>query len=189
MNADAALLPAGIWEKLWASTPYWFYIAFLLPWTMLRDQLGPWTAAAVAVVPALAAALVVRRLGRKHRLRRIEANLARGVIEAVVRYPDEAGVAPNSGWRAGCLALTDAGFRFQQLRGRTSGPVGAPLQILSPRPLGARPLRPREAPELEQGFQALGFTVGQRPFEVAGDPLYLRGLGLRGDVDAEDTPP
>ncbi|WP_294564983.1 hypothetical protein, partial [uncultured Arthrobacter sp.] len=146
-------------------------------------------AAAVAVVPALVSALLVRRAGRKHRLRRIDANIARGVIEAVVRYPDEAEIAPNSGWRAGCLALTDSGFLFQQLRGRTSGPVGAPLRILSPRPLGARPLRPREAPELEQGFQALGFMVGQRPFEVAGDPLYLRGLGLRGDVDADDSPP
>ncbi|TDK27966.1 hypothetical protein E2F48_02325 [Arthrobacter crusticola] len=189
MNADATLLPPGIWEKLWASSPYWFCGAVLLPWTMLRDQLGPWTAATVAVVPAMAAALLVRRAGRKRRLRRIEANIARGVIEAVVRYPDEAGIAPNSGWRAGYLALQDSGFRFQQLRGRTSGPVGAPLQILSPRPLGARPLRPREAPERGQGFQALGFAVGQCPFEVAGDPLYLRGLALRGDVDADDAPP
>ncbi len=189
MNANATLLPPGIGEKLWVSSPYWFSAAVFFPWMMLRDALGLVTAAAVALVPAVVAALLARRVGRKQRLRRIEANIARGVIEAVVRYPDEAGAAPNSGWRAGCLALTDSGFRFQQLRGRSGGPVGSPLQVLHPRPLGARPLQPREAPELEQGFQAVGFTVGQRPFEVAGDPLYLRGLGLRGDVDVDDAPP
>jgi hypothetical protein len=65
--------------------------------------------------------------------------------------------------------------------------VGSPLVVPHPKLLGSRPLLPKEAPELEQGFQVLGFTVDRRDFEVAGDPEYLRGLELFGNQDSQDA--
>jgi hypothetical protein len=190
MNSDVMFpLPHGAWEKVWDWTTYWFYGAVLILTSVLRQSLGWWIAATAATMLAASAALMVRRIARPRRRRRIEENLARGVIEAVVRFPDEAGSSPNSGWKAGCLHLADTGFQFQQLRGRTSGPVGAPMQILHPQPLGTRPLNIKEAPELQQGFAVLGFTVGQREFEIAGDPAYLRALEIYGSPGSQSTPP
>ncbi len=63
MNAHATLLPPGISEKLWVSSRYWFSAAVFFPWTMLRDELGLGTAAAVALVPAMVATLLARGVG------------------------------------------------------------------------------------------------------------------------------
>ncbi len=188
MSSDAAFpLRRNTWEKLSESSAYWGPAAAVLLGIILRDSLGLVGAAAVAVVVAVVVSLFIEATARKSRRRRLAANVERGVIEAVVRFTDESGNAPNSGWKEGALSLTDTGFSFQQLRGRVGRPVNAPIELPQPQSLGDRPHDFKQAPGLDRRFRTFGFFVNQREFEVAIDPSYLSDSLLRNRLGAKNS--
>ncbi len=175
-----------LWEQL-ADFPYWITGPAVMLVFVFRDRFGVWISLALGVVIAVAALLTLRPVARSSRQRRLAGNVRGGVIEVFLRFPDEAGHSPNNGWREGALYLTGTGFSFQRLQGLGGRPLGEPLDLMQPQPLGSRSHNPRQAAGLDPRLRAFGFLVGQRELEVVIDPGYLQYPDVRRRFDAKGS--
>ncbi len=189
MSTDDMLpLQRDLWERVSDSSPYWGPGAAVVFGLALRDSLGVWGAVAVVVVVFAVASSSLDVIARRSRRRRLSTDAERGIVEAVVRFPDEADQVANYGWKEGVLRLTDTGFTFQKLQGRSGKRQGAPVELFRPRPLGPRPLHLVRVPALKGHSEALGFVVGHREFEIALHPGYLSNRHLRERLVPKSSP-
>lgn len=187
--SDSRPLPARreIWERL-SDFPYWITGSAAAIAVVLNDTLGLWGSLLLALILTTVAMLCLSPLARRSRQQRLAGNIEHGVLEASLRFTDDAGHTPNNGWREGALWWTATGFVFQQLQGPGGKPVQELVEVAHPQPLGQRPYNPKQAVGLQPGWNAFGFLTGTRDLEIVIDPAYLNDSDIRQKLTGEKQP-